>query len=421
MSLLPHIKNDKIRLNLSSLERDLTIQLGRGIEIDTLYFTKIVKENEYTTYLLELNSYTELKPYFLKFVITQNDREEKIGYIKYIPDSRISFIDPENFTGTIQMLDDTLRVRSENYFINSVEQQSPNSTTSSRGIDGCTSSTRIISHGCESSDNHQPGEPCRDGQYYAFFEIKITIDCPDNWPSYDNSPLPNELVDISGGGGGGGGNNSNPKNPCDLIKKLKNDILFKQKMTNLQTATAYSFEVVSTAYDNPTPDSQPISIYRFLDFSGDISKPQVEYPYYPQIKGIMHSHYQGLLSVYSVTDLEDIYLKLKNPLVTDDLFSALVTKAGTRYLISISNRVKFIAFGDEYLLTLKKQEKLAIQYEKYNIDKNSTNSTNELGLMKMLTQLDVGVNVYKGNANFTDWQLLTYSSNTNKVIEIPCN
>lgn len=421
--LLQHIRSDKVKSNVTAAQENLKLLAGRGIESDTLYFTKIVKENEYTTYLLELNSYSIADPYFLKFVITQTDREEKAGYIKYIPDHEIPYIELSNFTGTIQMLDNTFTVRSENYFIKSIVQESQRSDVAARGIDGCTSSTRIIPHNCGNEGNHPPGTACGDGNFYSYFEIKITVLCPEIFPTYDNSALPNEFMDIRGPGGGGGGNAPIiiPKDPCDLIAKLNNDVLFNQKMKNLQTATNYNFELVSTAYKNPTPNSVPTSDFRFLDFQGSANTPSVSYPFYPQIEGIMHSHYEGLLSIYSVADLADIYNKLLNPNVTDDFFSALVTKAGTKYLILIKNRAQFIVFGDLYLADLRKQKKLALAYKKNNITENSSKETNEKGFMKLMTDLNTGLSTYRGSTNFNDWQKLSYSNTTNQVTTSGCN
>lgn len=47
-------------------------------EKPNVYFTKIVKGNEYTTYLLLLNSYSTKNPYFMYYVITQDATTEKV-------------------------------------------------------------------------------------------------------------------------------------------------------------------------------------------------------------------------------------------------------------------------------------------------------------------------------------------------------
>jgi hypothetical protein len=168
-------------------------------------------------------------------------------------------------------------------------------------------------------------------------------------------------------------------------------------------------------------NSESTSDFKFLDFQGSVYAPSVSYPFYPQIEGIMHSHYEGLLSIYSVADLADIYTKLLNPNVTDDFFSALVTKSGTKYLILIKNRAQFIAFGDKYLANESKKERLALAYKKNNISENSSKETNEEGFMKLMTKMNTGLNTYRGSTNFNDWQKLSYVSTNNQVTAATCN
>ena len=194
-------------------------------------------------------------------------------------------------------------------------------------------------------------------------------------------------------------------------------------MIELQTATAYNYESLFTANTNPDPASQPLSNFKFLPYTGTIGAPSAKYGYDPtKIKGVMHSHYAGLLSVYSVDDLQDIYLQLVNPTVTDDFFSALVTKSGTRYLLSIADKSKFIAFGNKYLSTdVKKRDLSKLYISKYNITTSTTNEGNERGFMKMMTELNIGLNTFSGNANFTEWRKLSYSNNTNTVTSSGCD
>lgn len=136
----------------------------------------------------------------------------------------------------------------------------------------------------------------------------------------------------------------------------------------------------------------------------------------------MHSHYEGLLSIYSVTDLQDLYLKILNDQVTDDFFSALVTKSGTRYLLTILDRDKLIAFGNKHLSSDQKIRNLSkLCSSKYNIKISNSNDVNEKGFMKMLTQMDIGLNTFKANSSFSDWQKLSYSNNTNTLTSSGCN
>ncbi len=173
-------------------------------EKPNVYFTKIVKGNEYTTYLLLLNSYSTKNPYFMYYVITQDATTEKVGYLKYIPDTAIPFIDINTFSGKIQMLDLKHKIRTESRLLNGQPQKQTNSTTA-RTTDDCTSSASIITHYCGSDYAHSPGQTCTDPTK-AYYEVVIDTTCPYVSP-YDNStPVPNTLMNLSNGSGGGGAN-----------------------------------------------------------------------------------------------------------------------------------------------------------------------------------------------------------------------
>ncbi|AWI24412.1 hypothetical protein [Flavobacterium pallidum] len=214
---------------------------------------------------------------------------------------------------------------------------------------------------------------------------------------------------------------ANP-DPCETANKLKNDPDFKAKMADLKLSTNQWFEKVYTAYDFPNPDNL-YDNYNYIDFSGTNEHPEMNYRiFYPdKFKGLMHSHYDGLLSVFSVTDLEDLYTQMKNPDISDNLFSALVTKSGTQYLMIISDPVKFLAFGDRYLSSEHKRNKLIeLSQKQYAINENGTNQVNEKGFVKMLSKLAGGLDVFSGNADFTNWTKLTYNEQTDAVIPSDC-
>jgi hypothetical protein len=196
----------------------------KGGEKPNLYFTKIVKGNEYTTYLLLLNSYSTKNPYFMYYVITQNATTEKVGYLKYIPDTPIAFIDIKSFSGKIQILDLKHRIRTESRILNGQPQKQTTAVTA-RTTDDCTSSTSIITHYCGSNAAHSPGQNCTDPTR-AYYEVLITTTCP-YVSGYDNSaPVPNEFMNPSEGGAGGGG----PNAISDLTIFFEGILSPKQKM-----------------------------------------------------------------------------------------------------------------------------------------------------------------------------------------------
>jgi hypothetical protein len=231
----PYVTSEKIRIDKLLLEiQTQTILshtetfksntqeniLEKNGNKSNLNFTKIVKGNEYTTYLLLVNSYSIKNPYFMYYVITKKDSTEKAGYLKFIPDTPIDSINEKTFTGKIQMLDLKHKIRSESIFINGQNQKQKTSTTARTASD-CTTKASIISHNCENGKNHSPGERCGDKMYYAYYEILLVTTCP-FVSGYDNSgPVPNELM--IGNNVGSGGSTPNYDYEINIFEQLLND------------------------------------------------------------------------------------------------------------------------------------------------------------------------------------------------------
>ncbi len=196
-SILKETETFKSRTQENILEKS-------GKKTDT-YFTKIVKGNEYTTYLLLVNSYSAKKPYFMYYVITERDGIEKAGYIKYIPDAPKVSLDFNAFSGKIKMLDIKQKTKSESRFLNGQPYKKAESTTS-KTVEYCTTTITYISHNCTNGGNHSLGETCGVGVNDAYYEFTgFDQDCYSS--GYDNSgPVPNEFMNTSDGMGGGGPN-----------------------------------------------------------------------------------------------------------------------------------------------------------------------------------------------------------------------
>lgn len=258
----------------------------------------------------------------------------------------------------------------------------------------------------------------------------------------------------SGGGSGGGANNDNddpnelelPENPCkencieivtvpvvdevlqatcQKMTDLKNDDVFKQKMVILKTAVEqWSFEKAFTVYDDPTPNTaiNQSDNFDYDEFQGSASNPYIDWVGNSTIKGYIHSHFNGLLSIFSAHDLVDMYKTLLTPTVTDEFFYGVVTQSGTAYILQIDDRSSFIAFGNNYLSTTAKinvflSDQIKSEYE---ISENNTNAVNELGFVRMLDELNAGLNIYKAtDLTFIEYQKLEIVNN--EVISNPCN
>ncbi|WAC01128.1 hypothetical protein N7U66_13280 [Lacinutrix neustonica] len=212
--------------------------------------------------------------------------------------------------------------------------------------------------------------------------------------------------------------------PCQKIAQLKNDDVFKQKMNILKgAAEQWSFEKMFTVYDDPTPNTEisQSDNYDYDEFQGTASNPFVSWTGNSTIKGVIHSHYDGLLSVPSPTDLQDMYNQLLTPTVTSDFFYGVVTHSGKAYILQVNDRSNFINFGNKNLINNKINKFIKNKIiKKYNIKENNTNATNELGFVKMLEELNVGLNIYKAtDLTFSDYQKLEIQNN--QVTATPCN
>jgi len=223
-----------------------------------------------------------------------------------------------------------------------------------------------------------------------------------------------------------GSNEMDNINPCEKVNNLKNDTKFQQKMNDLSNAAKnYKFERVYTVYDNPNPinTSTTIDNYNFFPFNGNVYNPSASYTYSTNIKGLIHSHYEGLFSIFSSPDLQDLYNILLNPSITSDFFYGVVTEDGTSYIITISDRTKFINFGNKYLSNYQDFKDFEVQIfnKKYNIKPDNSVATNELGFLKMMSDLDIGINFYSGNEDRTLWEKKVYNPTTNQVSPTNCN
>lgn len=85
--VINEIDNPKIKESLQSFVQINTQNKDiQSTNNSNIFFIKKEKDDKLTSYILQLNSYSPLKPYFLKFIITKNNNEtERMGFLKYIP------------------------------------------------------------------------------------------------------------------------------------------------------------------------------------------------------------------------------------------------------------------------------------------------------------------------------------------------
>jgi hypothetical protein len=224
------------------------------------------------------------------------------------------------------------------------------------------------------------------------------------------------------------------KPPCELISILEKDDNFRGRMKGLISASLqFSFENAIVLYKNPTPTTA--NQFTYVNAPGSIAKPGLDYNATTAMQGLLHSHYKDLLSIFSATDLQDMYQKMKLPAITDDYFSGVVCPQGNAYIMQVEDRAAFIAFGDKYLSTVQQRDNfdVTILQNKYNIKMDNTATDNELGFLKMMKELNSGINIAKETFDpksptpttnpdlFKKLQKLNYNTTTKTVETNNCN
>lgn len=81
---------------------------------------------------------------------------------------------------------------------------------------------------------------------------------------------------------------------------------------------------------------------------GNLNQPFIRFELTGQIDGFVHSHYQGLLSVFSVSDIFGLAAMYKNGNIRDvnTFVIGLVTDVGTQYMMVIDDPEKFAKFAN---------------------------------------------------------------------------
>ena len=155
-------KDIKQKLQNNNFDSSISNSLLRSSESE-VYFLKKEKDEELTSYILHLNTYSPLKPYFLKLIITKNNNEtERMGYIKYIPTSPTTNLDMETFSGEVQILDSAFEINAKSDYINGkVKDIEQNNGVSNRIV--CVNEIEIREVKCSHGGGHGVGDSCGPG------------------------------------------------------------------------------------------------------------------------------------------------------------------------------------------------------------------------------------------------------------------
>ncbi|MDE5429495.1 hypothetical protein [Elizabethkingia meningoseptica] len=160
---------------------------------------------------------------------------------------------------------------------------------------------------------------------------------------------------------------------------------------------------------------------------GEEGKASIDFSVNGKIDGFIHSHYKGLLSIFSVADIFGMATLYKNGNIKDvnTFVIGVVTASGTQYMLIIDNLTKFDSFTKELFTgnTVEPNVLNAYQiaYEKiYGISTQNTVENNENLFVRYLASAGTGLKLIKGTPDMKKWSLLDKDANGNVVPSSPC-
>jgi hypothetical protein len=265
---------------------------------------------------------------------------------------------------------------------------------------------------------------------------------------YGNSRNPHR----PGGGSGSSNNNSTTNNTpitvtvappkpkdekkCTLFNKLKIDAPFKNIVNTLKYATTQS----NINYEQGAAlTNQANGSYNAIIGTPDPDKDYsvaFNIPAGTAIDIMIHNHYVGGLTIFSPADLDQIYQYIKTADMDqgENYVSVVITPNPqdplnpSVYAITITDKEKFISYGDDKFSTQAKfetyeylayAEKNAITESCMGINNDHTTLENENRFLKMIK--NSGLKVHKANADLSQWNPLALNNNGTVALEAPCN
>jgi|GEM_PF-2760397 len=233
-----------------------------------------------------------------------------------------------------------------------------------------------------------------------------------------------------GGGGqeypypGGGGEGSEPEEetPCEKLNKIGKSTQTKSFMNTLKTKTGDTkehgyilAEAAGTVYEYPVQGQDGQAGINFTLGVGN------------QIDRYIHSHYTGLLSIFSPDDIFSIAMLFKNNAIKnlDTFVIGVVTASGTQYMMVIDNPAQFQTFADGLFsgntfdeLTLYNYSKMYNDF--FKITPSNSTANNEKSFLNYLETSGSGLKLLKGSPDMQNWQSIQLDQNNN-IVPTNCN
>ena len=259
--------------------------------------------------------------------------------------------------------------------------------------------------------------------------------------------------DGSGGGGGGGGSNDPCRSfrtnipagcdppgddtpagwepidepdvppPCDpfITDSLPGDAEFANRFKNLTLPGVTGLHYEKGVYVLDRSDNS------YANVEGANDSPFIAFNYGIVLSGFLHSHYNGLNSVFSPDDVlsfAEAFLKGKAR-DSANFFFGMTSSYGDPMLMKVTNCAKFRAFAQKITKNEAIKKRFVNDYNnRFNFDNHEMN---EIGFLKMMNEMGVngGFSLYRGNADCNSWSKLSLSkdplTNKDKIDSWPCN
>ena len=214
-----------------------------------------------------------------------------------------------------------------------------------------------------------------------------------------------------------------PNTPCQELHEVSNTPSKLAKLIDLKNSTGLNQEVGFTRTD--TIIGSPNSTVEYQDMIWNAGQNQLLFqnPVDGQLySDYGHTHYDVdyQLSVFSMPDLYAIYNLLQTVHILDEQFNIfLVTVHGTKYALKFKNLQSvqdFVNFGniwfsdweiDNLPAEFSQREKIEDKFEnEYRIKPRNPNKNhkNEKRFVKFLDDFNMGLDLYKANDDFSQWE-----------------
>lgn len=203
------------------------------------------------------------------------------------------------------------------------------------------------------------------------------------------------------------------KTPCKQMDEAESDSPLKAKLSELKGKTNDNRE-----FGRLITGTYPTKFSGFL--VGRPNEAGISFVASSKIDGFLHSHYKGLLPVFSGSDIKAIYdLHKESKIRKWKTFSAYLVTSGTTYALKIDDINDFLAFGDRFLSSENKFNGFESLIN-LNIKLTNTNVQNELAFANLIK--GSGLKLFKGNpVNFGTWTPITSNKAKTGIINDNCN